>query len=850
MPSFAQFEEHFIDGGFNQDPHWDSLAPLQFRVFDEVLRTTGDTGGGRSGLVTVDTVGASAEWSLYLRLGFQPSDNDKAEIVLVSDEYDIRTDFNGYYVRIGHNGVSDALDFYRKDGNNDVLLKKMMIGFFQNGANGNLKVVKNNLGKWVFYWKNYDQPDYSVVDSTQDRTYNSSSYFGLLCTYTDISKDSFWFDDLYSLRLPLLPEDITPPTAVNAQLINNHQIDIYFNEAIDITSAQLAINYALSPGIGNPFSVVVDANNNRLAHLRFNTAFASNTNYTLSISNVKDSIGNIMTAADLLLLTTPYFAVAGDVVITEIMVRPPTATSLPNKQYIELKNKTTEVIRLKDWTLNGQLFSDGYLQPNAYVIICSNDDTSAFKLIGNTVGIAAWTTLTDNGRLEIRSNDNLQIDTLTYTTDFYHDDVKKSGGWSMELNESGYSGNCGRDLFWLASANINGGTPGAVNHSGFIVDTIRSTDSLLITNAIEVDFNNKPMDKSAVENIANYSIDNGISILSATALNDHATKVKVTLSSNLDSNIIYHFTVKNMNGCTGVSHLQTVSEFALTAVPTSGELVINEVMFHPRSSGVEFIEIYNTSTDKLFKIKDIIITEADIVSNFDRVILKMDTIESYIFPSSYIVFTRNKNKLEEQYPNTVIENCINVNLPSLNLKEDEIVLKTTDNIDIDRLSYNENWHFSLLFAENKTQGISLERIDVNKETQNKRNWHSAAKDTNATPGYRNSDDEYELLGDVHIIPEVFSPDGDGIDDIATITYSFKDDGSMVNVYLYNADGRLANHLVHDVTIPKEGVFVWNGDDENGNKKDIGIYFLIFERKTNEGKKILYKRKCVLAAKLN
>ncbi|HRG35400.1 MAG TPA: gliding motility-associated C-terminal domain-containing protein, partial [Chitinophagales bacterium] len=135
--------------------------------------------------------------------------------------------------------------------------------------------------------------------------------------------------------------------------------------------------------------------------------------------------------------------------------------------------------------------------------------------------------------------------------------------------------------------------------------------------------------------------------------------------------------------------------------------------------------------------------------------------------------------------------------------------------------------------------------------QNKRYWHSAAESAGfATPTYLNSENEYHLLGNVHIIPEVFSPDGDGYDDEAKITYSFDEDGSVVNVYLYNAAGQLANHLVKDEAIAKEGAFVWNGDDENGSKKDVGIYFLVFERKKPDGEKIIYKRKCVLAAKLN
>ena len=318
ISSFGQFEEHFTDGGFNANPHWDTLAPLQFRVFNKVLFTTGNSGGGKAALVTVDTVGPSAEWSIYIRLGFEPTDSDNVKIVLVSDQFDIRGDFSGYFVRIGQNGTNDGLDFYRKDGVAEVLIKSMDTAHFATGADGNLKVIKNNLGKWVFYWKDSTQPDYVAIDSTNERTHTTAAYFGMLCTYTDASKDSFAFDDVYSIRMPLLPEDTTPPFVDSVALINSQQIDVYFSEKVDAITAQAILNYSLST-IGNPINVVIDANNNRLAHLYFGSKLLSNTAYTLTTQNVQDSIGNAMVSASDNLLQTPYFAGAGDLLVSEIM---------------------------------------------------------------------------------------------------------------------------------------------------------------------------------------------------------------------------------------------------------------------------------------------------------------------------------------------------------------------------------------------------------------------------------------------------------------------------------------------------------------------------------------------------
>ena len=844
ISSFGQFEEHFTDGGFNANPHWDTLAPLQFRVFNKVLFTTGNSGGGKAALVTVDTVGPSAEWSIYIRLGFEPTDSDNVKIVLVSDQFDIRSDFSGYFVRIGQNGTNDGLDFYRKDGVAEVLIKSMYAGQFATGADGNLKVIKNNLGKWVFYWKDSNQPDYVTVDSTNERTHTTAAYFGMLCTYTDASKDSFAFDDVYSIRLPLLPEDTTPPFVDSVALVNSQQIDVYFSEQVDVATAQAILNYSLS-SIGNPISVVIDANNNRLAHLYFSTKLLSNTTYTLTTQNVQDSIGNTMASASEDLLQTPYFAVAGDLLVNEIMIKP-TGSLLPNKQYIEFKNKTAEVIRLKDFTVNYQLLQDGYLQPNGYVIVCDANDTAAFKPIANTVGIVGFTALQNNGAISIRSNDNTLIDTLDYRDDFYQDAVKQSGGWSMELNEVGYSNGCSKELIWSASNDPKGGTPATANTNGFPVNRLNATDSLLSLNKIEIKFR-APMDSSEVLNPGNYIWDNGVTVQSIVISNPRNTIATITLLTALDSNIIYHLRIPTFSGCAGFIHLADTFEYAITREPNAGELILNEILFQPNSAISQFVEIYNKSSS-LFKVKDLMLSQEDVITGNETVTTDISNAKGYIFPSDYLVFSKEKNTVKTAYEDAVLSKFIDLTIPTFDTKEDIVLLKNKSNVVLDKLQYNRDWHFPLLRT---TVGVSLEKTTFDLPTQVKRYWHSAAEEVGfATPGYLNSEDSYELLGDVHIIPEVFSPDGDGVDDVATITYKFDDDGSVVNAYLYNTEGRLVNHLVHNENIPKEGVFIWNGNNENNNKNDIGIYFLVFERIKADGKKLVYKRKCVLAGKLN
>ncbi|MEJ7681210.1 MAG: hypothetical protein WKG06_25865 [Segetibacter sp.] len=86
------------------------------------------------------------------------------------------------------------------------------------------------------------------------------------------------------------------------------------------------------------------------------------------------------------------------------------------------------------------------------------------------------------------------------------------------------------------------------------------------------------------------------------------------------------------------------------------------------------------------------------------------------------------------------------------------------------LHYSSKWHFALIDNE---EGVSLERIDYNKPTQNKENWTSAASTVGfGTPSYQNSQfrADVSMKADITVTPKTFSPDKDGFEDFTTINY--------------------------------------------------------------------------------
>ncbi|MCK6650003.1 MAG: lamin tail domain-containing protein, partial [Bacteroidia bacterium] len=158
-------------------------------------------------------------------------------------------------------------------------------------------------------------------------------------------------------------------------------------------------------------------------------------------------------------------------------------------------------------------------------------------------------------------------------------------------------------------------------------------------------------------------------------------------------------------------------------------------------------------------------------------------------------------------------------------------------------------HFALL---NSTKGVSLERIDFNRETNDRTNWHSASKDVgDATPAYKNSQytDAGETESAIEITPEIFSPDEDGYNDVVNINYHFDQPGFVANVSIYDSKGRLNRYLIRNELLGTKGTFSWDGITEEKEKARIGIYIVFFEVFHSDGTVKKYKKTCVLGGKL-
>ena len=275
-----------------------------------------------------------------------------------------------------------------------------------------------------------------------------------------------------------------------------------------------------------------------------------------------------------------------------------------------------------------------------------------------------------------------------------------------------------------------------------------------------------------------------------------------------------------------------------------GDLVINEILFNPFPEGEDFVEIYNNSEKEIplnkvylaSRDKDLKVTQIYNLSG-----------KKYLLPSkSYIAITKDTNAV---FPYYFIEcpNCFQqvAKMPSYNNDEDYVVLLNENKQIIDEFHYNEKLHNPLL---KDVEGISLERNSFTVATNSTGNWYSASTESGyGTPGYKNSQAENEIVltPKVTFTPEAFSPNNDGYNDEYQIHYELEKPGYIANILIFDSAGRFVTQLAKNEILGTSGTFIWNGEDETGQRQSLGVYVVLVEIFNENGEVHRFKDGVVL-----
>jgi hypothetical protein len=838
----AQVVDDFSDGDFTNNPTWSGTL-ADFIVNSSQQLQLNNSVAATSFLTTPHNLSDlnSKEWRIWVKQSFSPSSSNFGRVFLTADNSDLTLVQNGYCLQFGEANAFDAIRLYKLEGGVSTQLCAGIDGQIANSFSVNIKVKRDASGNWSLFADLSGGQNFILQGTAFDPSSLTGTHFGILDVYTSSNANKFFYDDIYIGNEII---DNQPPILNSANAISSTQVDVLFNESLDPTSAQNVINYSVNPTISIS-SAVLDPLNTALVHLTTAMAFTNGTSYTLTTSNISDIStnvsGNQTTNFQYLIADS---VLPGDVIINEFFPDPTPVIGLPEVEFVEIYNKSNKIFNINGWKI-GDASSDGtiensWLLPGEHKVLTATANIPLFTTT-SAVGVTSFPSLNNAGDdVVLKDPFGQVIDKLSFSDDWYRDDVKKSGGYSLELINP--NDPCSDKDNWIASTWILGGTPGNVNSVySNIPDTTAPTISLalaLAPNFLELQFN-EGMDSISLAN-ALLSFNPNLTIQSKFIQGSYPKGLTIQFNENLVGSQLYSFSLGPISDC-WMNSTERNGTFILPETAQKGDLIINEILQNPLTGGQDWIELYNNS-NKVINLKDWQL------ANFDN-----DTIDNFktitgnylLQPNDYVILGKDSSFVKQNYPFSIPGKFLFSELPSYNNDSGTVYVIYNSEI-IDKVSYLDEWHFDLLDI---TDGVSLERIDPNGNSDSEFNWHSAAEDVGfATPGRENSQYRPAVSnGEISFTEDVFSPDNDGYQDVLQISYNLTNSGLLGKAQIFDDRGRLARTIFTNELLGSSGSFSWDGTTNQQVKASIGVYVLVFEVFSTDGGVFFAKQKAFTLA---
>ena len=127
------------------------------------------------------------------------------------------------------------------------------------------------------------------------------------------------------------------------------------------------------------------------------------------------------------------------VVISEIMADPTPVVGLPDAEYLELHNTTSQAISLRGWRLNiGEtvtLLPDSVLAPGGFIILCARTRVALLAPLGRVVGVTPFSLANAGASLVLRNSRGTLVHAVAYRDSWWPAD-RRGGGYAQALGDS------------------------------------------------------------------------------------------------------------------------------------------------------------------------------------------------------------------------------------------------------------------------------------------------------------------------------------------------------------------------------------------------------------------------------
>jgi hypothetical protein len=643
--------------------------------------------------------------------------------------------------------------------------------------------------------------------------------------------------------------DITAPEVMHVGWLDALSLSIYFSETVDFRSELSDNAFSVSPGQVQLEMVYKNYTNFQV--LKFEEALDTGRLYQLRIQNIRDCENNLIQDT-LLYIGVGDEPLFNDILISELMVDEIPSVGMPESEYIEILNVSDKLLHLDHSLLFAGAgfyeFPKRMLHPGSYYLLIPSSKAELFENYSNTIVMEKFPRLKNVGlMLGIYNNRNGLIFSMSYDKDWYHDESKSNGGYSIEMIDT--DNPCGGKNNWRVTQSMTGGTPARINAASDNNPDI-SRPQILSAYSSEDDkifirFNEKIHPgsfKNMLVTIDNVQIPQDWKY-DTLSLDNMEIEIPHTANEK------YLVNIQGARDCVGNYILKDegMIDIYVPLLPDSGELVINEILFNPKPGGVDWIEIYNPS-EKHISVRNWYITDQQ--NQIVNDLYLLTTLHWILKPHSFMVITSDMHKLLADFPFARPENILEVpDMPSMPDPGGYISVWRYDTVKMDEMSYLDDMHNALI---KDSEGVSLERISPQLPAFEPSNWHSASSLFGyGTPTYRNSHfpDSIPLDFEISVSPPVFSPDQDGFNDFLKIDLKQEKSGYVTNIFIFNIGGQMVKTLGKGVLLGTKNTMEWDGLLDNGQLAKPGYYILFLEIFHPEGKFSTHKRKFVVATRL-
>lgn len=781
------------------------------------------TGAGTSVIYNTFPLKSKSEWSVWCKLSFNPSASNFARFYLTGS-HGFPASTNGtIFIGIGMN--NDQVGIYRQE-NDQITALFTDTCTLLNQSTNQLRVMVRYVAPWWYYA--IDPTGGFNLAFTDSFTFTPTSDTGLAalwCQYTSSNATKFYFDDVFA---GIMPEDTILPELISAMVPEQQLVRLTFSEPMHGGLLASGSGCFSVEGI-QPLIAYYDPLNQRIINLLFQDPFPDGIAFELSLKNLVDKAGNPM--ADSLITLIWHQALRNEVLITEIMADPSPPVNLPESEYLELFNATNFPVSLCNWTLwideTRISLPCRIMNPGSFLLLINEKDTLLWPSIPAVAGLPGLALRNSDAIIALQDQYAKIIHAVAYSSQWHQTDFQEAGGYSLELKDA--SNPCEQLNTWSSTLDLNGGTPGAPNsHTAPFTDRIPPELMQVYVSdpyTIRLKFS-EPVDTIRKPHELFRIMGSTTMINGSRYIPPMYQQAELFPGEPLKPDTVYRLQLFD-TVCDCVSNRMAMGTvpFGIPSPPDSSDLIINEVMYKPLSTGAEYLELLNRS-EKIIDLSTCLLAKTDTLSNTIIDFYPLADEQVMLFPGELAVITADVLKLWATHPSAKRNKVLqNLSMPALTDDGDVLALVGPGGNRIDQISFSSTQHAPWITDQ---RGIALERLSGNLPGMMPSNWYSASEASGfGTPTLPNSQ-RFGVAGTngrLEVTPRSFQPGKGTGSDLVQISLSGIKTGSILSISVYSEAGMLVKQIINEGIPAETDVWWWDGTGHQGQLNPRGIYII-------------------------